>query len=245
MPLALKPPVWISHRGYKTDAVENTVGAFQAAVEIGFKCLETDLRMTKDRHLVLIHDESISRLTGDSRRVSELTRRELESFRMARGERFLFFEQFIEGFRNCRWTFDIKPESGEKTIRALAAWAQQNKFENQLCRQAKFLTWTAGHEKLLKSFFPNADCYARRIECWRAGISVIFGLPALGSIKPGRTYALPPNFANFPLFKKSIVDYFHQRNARTIAFLPDTDFLAHAAVRAGFDEILTNGTISG
>ena len=72
-------PVWISHRGYTAKAVENTAPAFQAAMDIGFKHLETDLRMTGDGQIVLIHDETLSRLANDRRRVRDLTRRELES----------------------------------------------------------------------------------------------------------------------------------------------------------------------
>lgn len=241
---SLKKPVWISHRGYKANAVENTFSAFKAAVDIGFSALETDLRITKDNHIVLIHDKTISRLTNDHRRVRDLTRREMESFRLANGEPFFFFEQFIETFNNCFWIFDIKPENGKKTIHTLAEWAQKNNFATQITRQAKFLTWQSGHEILLKSFFPGADCYAGKSECWRAGLSVISGLPFLGAIKPGRTYALPPFFGGILLYKQSIVHLFHQRNSKTIAFLPDSNELAHQAVQAGFDEILTNGIIS-
>jgi hypothetical protein len=242
-PPSLKKTVWISHRGFKAHAVENTSNAFKAAMDIGFSAIETDLRVTKDNHIVLIHDKTLFRLAKDRRRVRDLTRHELESFKLAQGERFFFFDQFTEAFDNRSWTFDIKPESGNETIHALAAWTKKHDFSKPLSRQAKFLTWTAGHEALLKSYFPWADCYARKVECWRAGVSVLVGLPWLGSIKPGRTYAIPAKFGTVSLFKDSVVTPFHRRNARTIAFLPETDFLAAKAVEAGFDEILTNGRI--
>ncbi len=236
-------PLWISHRGFKENAVENTVAAFRAAVDIGFLALETDLRLTRDRHIVLIHDPTLRRLTGDRRRVKDLTRRELESFRMAGGDRFLFFDRFAEIFKNYYWTLDIKPQTGDQTISALDAWAQENNFKAQLVQQAKFLTWRAGHENQLKRRFPGATFYARRSECWRAGLSVITGIPFSGGIKPERIYALPPYIGRISLFKPSVVRSFHQRNARAIAFLPQTDFLTRQAVRAGFDEILTNGAV--
>ncbi len=238
-----KNPVWISHRGYKENAVENTFNAFAAAVDIGFSALETDLRITKDRQIVLIHDKTLSRLANDRRRVIDLTRRDLESIRLANGEQFFFFEQFAQKFNQCSWTLDIKPENGDETIHKLAAWTEKNDFSKQLARNAKFLTWNSGHEKRLKSFFPWADCYANKVECWQAGLSVLCRLPALGFIKPGRTYALPPFFGRIFLYKKSIVRLFHQQKAKIIAFLPETDFLAQKAVEAGFDEILTNGPI--
>jgi glycerophosphoryl diester phosphodiesterase len=192
---------------------------------------------------VLIHDPTLRRLTGDRRRVKDLTRRELASFRLASGERFLFFDRFAEMFKNYYWTLDIKPQNGDQTIAALDAWAQKNNFKAQLVKQAKILTWRAGHENQLKRRFPGAIFYARRSECWWAGLSVITGIPFSGGIKPGRIYALPPYIGKICLFRQSVVRSFHQRNARTIAFLPQTDFLTQQAVRAGFDEIITNGAV--
>jgi glycerophosphoryl diester phosphodiesterase len=243
MTVASNKPLWISHRGYKAHAAENTGAAFSAAVKMGFSALETDLRLTKDRQLVLIHDPTLSRLAGDRRRVSELLRKDIERFQLANGERFLFFDRFVQLFHNCTWTLDIKPETGTQTIAALAEWADKNNFTEKLFAQAKFLFWRAAHETQLKRRFPGARCYARRFECWRAGLSVIIGLPFIGGIKPGRTYALPAHIGRLFLFKPSVVKFFHRRNAKVIAFLPPTDFLARQAVLAGFDEILTNGSI--
>ena len=109
--------------------------------------------------------------------------------------------------------------------------------------QVKFLTWKPDHEKILNAYFPGVDCYARKKECWRAGLAVILGLPALGAIKSNRTYALPASVGNISLFEKSIVSCFHKRNAKTIAFLPASADLSIKAVNANFDEILTNGKI--
>ena len=109
--------------------------------------------------------------------------------------------------------------------------------------QVKFLTWKPDHEKMLNAYFPGVDCYARKTECWRAGLAVLSGLPALGAIKPNRTYALPASLGNISLFEKSIVSHFHKRKAKTIAFLPASDDLTRKALNANFDEILTNGKI--
>ena len=236
-------PLWISHRGYRANAPENTFSAFNAATGIGFTALETDLRLTKDRHLVLIHDETIARLTGDRIRVRDLTRRQLESYRLAGNERFLFFDRFADAFDTCNWTLDIKPEAGLQTISALAEIAGQSGALHKTPHQVKFLTWSAAHESRLKSFFPRAVYYGRKYECWRAGLAVIAGLPVFGAIQPGRIYALPPAIWKISLFKASIVRQYHIQHARTIAYLPETDAAARRAVRAGFDEILTNKKI--
>jgi len=238
-----KIPLMISHRGYCERSVENTRESFQAAVDMGFTALETDLRITKDRHIVLVHDKTLHRLTGDNRHVVDLDRRELASFRLRNNETFLFLDQFLAEFGNCFWTFDVKPEKGEQTIRMLSAWTEKNGMKPKIIHQAKFLTWRAGHEALIQQLFPGARFYARKTECQRAGLAAFFGLPWLGGIKPGWTYALPPAFGPRPLFIKAIVDVYHRRKALVVAYLPKTDDQARAAAAAGVDEILTNGKI--
>lgn len=242
-PVSPQTPLWISHRGYCKKAVENTRESFQSAVDMGFTALETDLRITKDRHIVLVHDPTLNRLTGDSRPVSDLTRRELESFRLRNGEKLLFLDLFLAGFGEYFWTFDIKPERGEQTIRTLAVWAETSGMKQRIIRQAKFLTWRAGHETLIQDIFPGARFYARKPQCQRAGLAVFSGLPWLGGIQPGRIYALTPVLGPRPLFTKSIVDRYHARKALVVAFLPETDDQARNAIAAGVDEILTNRKI--
>jgi hypothetical protein len=125
----------------------------------------------------------------------------------------------------------------------LSAWAEKNGLTQKIIDQAKFLTWRAGHEALIQQLFPGARFYARKTECQRAGLSVFFGLPGLGAIKPGRTYALPQAFGPRPLFTKAIVDVYHRRKATVVAYLPKTGDQVRAAAAAGVDEILTNGKI--
>jgi glycerophosphoryl diester phosphodiesterase len=236
-----KIPLWISHRGCCEKAVENTRESFQFAVDTGFTALETDLRITKDSHIVLVHDPTLLRLAADSRKVFDLTRREMESILLRNGENFLFLDQFLAAFGEYFWTFDVKPEKGEQTIRTLAAWAEKNSMKQKIIRQAKFLTWRAGHETLIQQIFPGARFYARKSECLRAGLAAFLGLHWLGRIQSGRIYALPPAFGPRPLFTKAIVDGYHRRKAIVVAFLPATEDQARAAVAAGVDEILTNG----
>jgi len=47
----------VAHRGFHAQAHENTVNAFQAAIDCGADMIETDVRRTADGELVLHHDE--------------------------------------------------------------------------------------------------------------------------------------------------------------------------------------------
>ena len=52
---------------------ENTMPAFQAAVDLGFRCLETDLHVTADGVVVCFHDDTVVRTTNGRGRVAGMT----------------------------------------------------------------------------------------------------------------------------------------------------------------------------
>ena len=62
-----------AHRGDRKHYPENTMPAFIAAAEMGCDAIETDVRMTKDGHLVLIHDRDVERTTNATGFVDEMT----------------------------------------------------------------------------------------------------------------------------------------------------------------------------
>eukprot|EP01137_Pigoraptor_chileana_P024020 Opistho-2@91305 len=63
----------IGHRGNPSGAPENTMPGFIQAHKFGARGVETDLRLTKDGVIVLMHDETVDRTTNGTGYVSELT----------------------------------------------------------------------------------------------------------------------------------------------------------------------------
>ncbi|MCM3634660.1 glycerophosphodiester phosphodiesterase [Paenibacillus camelliae] len=68
-----------AHRGASGYCPENTMAAFTYAVELGATGIETDVQMTADGELVLIHDESLLRTTGVNKLVKDVTLSELKA----------------------------------------------------------------------------------------------------------------------------------------------------------------------
>ncbi|MDO7908205.1 glycerophosphodiester phosphodiesterase [Paenibacillus sp. JX-17] len=66
-----------AHRGASGYCPENTMEAFEHALQLGATGIETDVQLTKDGKLVLIHDENLKRTAGSDRMVQELTAKEL------------------------------------------------------------------------------------------------------------------------------------------------------------------------
>lgn len=74
-----KPLVW-AHRGASGYAPENTLAAFQKAVDLGADGVELDIQLTKDDQIVVIHDETIDRTSDGKGWVKDYTLEELRAF---------------------------------------------------------------------------------------------------------------------------------------------------------------------
>src|ERR1700712_2371840 len=78
--LAIEPParpMLVAHRGASSSVAEHTLAAYQAAIEAGADALECDVRMTRDGHLVCVHDRTVNRTSDGQGVVSELDLRTL------------------------------------------------------------------------------------------------------------------------------------------------------------------------
>lgn len=69
--LAGRRPLVIAHRGASGTAPENTLAAFQMAVDVGADALELDVRLTRDCEVVVCHDETLDRTTSGYGKISE------------------------------------------------------------------------------------------------------------------------------------------------------------------------------
>lgn len=232
--------VWISHRGYHRKATENSAEAFSAAISCGFTHLETDLRLTADNHLVLCHDPDLKRVAGKAIPIATSSRSFLEQQRLNGGEHLLFFDTFLESFSEQHWIFDIKAEQGDAVINALMLWAQQPAWRNFFAQRVRYLLWNPKQQAYLQRLNPQALCMARESECRRAGIACLLGLPSIGGIQPGISYALPPRLVGINLMRQGVVRRYQKRGAKLLAYLPECDADTRRALAAGVDEVLTN-----
>ncbi len=76
---AIGRPLVIAHRGASGTHPENTLPAFLQAIASGADIIELDLRMTKDGHVVVIHDGSVDRVTNGNGLVADLTLAQLKA----------------------------------------------------------------------------------------------------------------------------------------------------------------------
>ncbi|MEP6931351.1 MAG: glycerophosphodiester phosphodiesterase family protein [Flavobacterium sp.] len=70
----------IAHRGAKGYEPENTLKAFQKALDLNADGIELDVHLSADGHLIVIHDETIDKMTNGKGFVNTLSLPELKSF---------------------------------------------------------------------------------------------------------------------------------------------------------------------
>ena len=112
-----------AHRGASHYAPENTLSAFYLGIQQKANGIETDIRRTKDGHLVLFHDDTLDRVAGVSGGVGDYTLKQLSAFWIRGDEskhftpdRIVTLEQFFYLFAHRDLTFAL--EFKDKDIEA-------------------------------------------------------------------------------------------------------------------------------
>ena len=70
----------LAHRGYSDLFPENTMSAFEQAVNSSFEGIETDVQMTKDGELLLLHDDKINRTSNGKGVLRNMTFKEARQY---------------------------------------------------------------------------------------------------------------------------------------------------------------------
>lgn len=68
----------VAHRGASADEPEHSLAAYRRAIEVGADAVECDVRLTRDLHLVLVHDATVQRTSNGHGRVAAMSLAELE-----------------------------------------------------------------------------------------------------------------------------------------------------------------------
>jgi glycerophosphoryl diester phosphodiesterase len=107
------PFAWAHRGGALLPAnvgIENTMRAFQNAVDLGYTLLETDVHASRDGVLYAFHDANLMRMTGRSASINELTSAEVDALRIDGREPLPRVADLVEAFPGCRFSIDVKAD---------------------------------------------------------------------------------------------------------------------------------------
>ncbi len=108
-----------AHRGFSGNYPENTLLAFQKALDAGCEGIEFDVHLTKDGQIVIIHDETIDRTSAEHGWVKDMTYEELcqvdFSYRFAGQfgfQRIPTLREYFELVKDCDILSNIELKTG-------------------------------------------------------------------------------------------------------------------------------------
>ena len=103
-------PIPFAHRGGAGDWPENTMPAFQAAVALGYRYVETDVHTTADGVLVAFHDDRLDRVTDRTGVINRLPWREVSKARVDGTEPIPRLEDLLGTWPTLRVNIDPKAD---------------------------------------------------------------------------------------------------------------------------------------
>jgi len=118
----------IAHRGASAYEPENTLRSVRRALELGADMVEVDVHVSRDGHIVVVHDATVDRTTNGKGCVKDMTLKELKRLDAGLGEQIPALEEVIELVRGrAQLVIEIKvPGIEERVLQTIEERALEN-----------------------------------------------------------------------------------------------------------------------
>jgi glycerophosphoryl diester phosphodiesterase len=125
---AARRVIVIAHRGAHAQAPENSVAAIRKAAELGCDYVETDVRTTRDRQLVLMHDGAVDRTTTGKGRIEDMTLAEIRELRFKTAEPNEKVPTFDEALAACKGRIKVYIDHKNAAVADVLAAVERHKM---------------------------------------------------------------------------------------------------------------------
>ncbi len=225
-------PLAIAHRGGAGLAPENTMAAFERSTALGFRYLETDVRLTRDGKLACFHDETLDRVTSASGPVSRWTMSELRRLRVG-GEPVVSLSEVLEAFPDARLSVDLKEQAA---IPPLARLLARRRDGERVCVAGAWDGWL----RRVRELAPHTHTALG----WRS-LSMLVSCARTGMRPPAWVRSaefahVPVSLGRLPVFVDRLVDVAHGHGIRVIVWTVDDPGQMERLLDAGVGGIITD-----
>jgi glycerophosphoryl diester phosphodiesterase len=104
-------PLAFAHRGGAADGDENTTAAFERAIALGYRYVETDVHATADGVPVVFHDATLHRLTGHPGRIADLRWADLATVLVGGAGAVPRLDDVLAAWSQIRFNIDVKSDT--------------------------------------------------------------------------------------------------------------------------------------
>ena len=185
----------IAHRGASAYEPENTLRAFDRAIDMGATMLELDVHLSRDGELVVIHDPDLSRTTDGSGSVRDLSLAEIQRLDAGRGEHVPTLAEVIDLVRGrAQLYIEMK---GQQTPSVVVDTLRRTGFMEQAIA-GSFYPWLPQKVKFLEPairtsvLIPTRDRQANFVE-WALAVQADYVHPCWEAASPTPHELLTPD----------------------------------------------------
>jgi glycerophosphoryl diester phosphodiesterase len=224
-------PIPFAHRGGAGDWPENTMPAFEAAVALGYRYLETDVHVTADGVLCAFHDDRLDRVTDRTGLIADRPWSEVRLAKVGGTEQIPLLEDLLGTWPDARINIDPKHDSA---VDALAAVLARTNSVERVCigafsdRRLARLRALLG-PRLCTSLGPGAITRLRAAS-----------LTSTNGTLPGACVQVPPSYRGAPLVDERFVRAAHRRNMPVHVWTIDEPDEMRRLLDLGVDGIMTD-----
>ncbi len=236
-------PLRFAHRGSRVLWPENTAESFQGAVDLGYRYIETDVRITRDGVVVAFHDASLDRTTNGTGDVRDWDLADVQRLDAAwwfdeedgyplrgTGVKVRPLAEVFDLWPDVLFNIDLKGPGLE--------WAVADVIKRH----------GRDHSTLIGSFFDRRIAKFRRITrgeiAVSAGPSAVLAMVAASRLgrsvrRPVAAYQLPFDYKTVPIDRK-LIDGIHRADAQIHTWTVNEASDMHHLLELGVDGIVTD-----
>lgn len=207
------------------------MAAFAAAIDLGYRYVETDVHATRDGVLVAFHDEGLQRLSGRPESIADLDWRDLETVRVGGGHAIPRFEELLEAWPDLRIAVDPKHDQATVPLIDILQHAAAidrvcvGSFSGRRLATARRL----GGPRLCTGLSPKE---VGQLQAASAGLPI--------KTKAGACAQVPPSARGVPLVHKRFVDAAHTQGIAVHVWTIDDADEMRNLLDLGVDGIMTD-----
>ena len=227
--------VW-AHRGASAYAPENTIPAFEKAIQMGSDGIELDVHMSLDGELVVIHDETVDRTSNGTGAIADMTQEQLKRLDFSNG----FAEYTGTCIPSLTDIYELVRPTGLSlnveikcdVVMYWGIWDKLIALEREMNMQGRILYSSFNHDVL---------AYIRALDP-KANIGLLFnGVPKkpwLDAVRM-RANAIHPNYMAI-LRQPNLVCECHENDIAVHTWTVNDPAVMQYLVHAGTEAIITN-----
>jgi glycerophosphoryl diester phosphodiesterase len=226
-------PIPFAHRGGASEVPENTLPAFEHAVRLGYRYVETDVHVTADGVLLAFHDDVLDRVTDRTGVIGELAWSDVSKARVDGVEPIPLFEDLLGSFPGLRVNVDPKHDAA---VEPLAEVLRRCDAASRVCVGA----FSDERLERIRALVPGICTSLGPLGTLHLGLAAQQGDAAGIGELPAPCAQVPPSYGDTEIVTDAFVAEAHRRGMQVHVWTIDEEPEMLRLLDLGVDGIMTD-----